>query len=40
VQKESLHFSATLSTCFCRIEGTWGEVVVVAQIVKKINFAV
>jgi hypothetical protein len=48
VQKESLCFSATLSTCFCWIEGAWGEVVVVAvsfcspfeQIVKKLNFAV
>jgi hypothetical protein len=40
--------SATLSTCFCWIEGAWGEAVVVAvsfcspfeQIVKKLNFAV
>jgi hypothetical protein len=48
VQKEYLHFDATLSTCFCWIEGAWGEVVVVAvsfcspfeQIVKKLNFAV
>jgi hypothetical protein len=48
VHKESLHFAATLSTCFCLIEGAWGEVVVVAvsfyspfeQIVKKLNFAV
>jgi hypothetical protein len=48
VQKESLHFAATLSTCFCWIEGAWGEVVVVPmsfcspfeQIVKKLNFAV
>jgi hypothetical protein len=40
VQKESLHFATALSTCFCRIEGAWGEAVVVAQIVKKINFAV
>jgi hypothetical protein len=48
VQKESLHFAATLSTCFCWIEGVGGEVVVVAvsfcspseQIVKKLNFAV
>jgi hypothetical protein len=38
--------SATLSTCFCWIEGAWGEAVVVAmsfcspfeQIVKKLNF--
>jgi hypothetical protein len=48
VQKESLHFVATLSTCFCLIEGAWGKAVVVAvsfcspfeQIVKKLNFAV
>jgi hypothetical protein len=48
VQKESLRFAATLSTCFCWIEGAWGEVVVVPmsfcspfeQIVKKLNFAV
>jgi hypothetical protein len=48
VHKESLCFDATLSTCFCWIEGAWGEVVVVAmsfcspveQIVKKVNFAV
>jgi hypothetical protein len=48
VQKESLRFVATLSTCFCWIEGAWGEVVVVVvsfcspfeQIVKKLNFAV
>jgi hypothetical protein len=48
VQKESLRFSATLSTCFCWIEGGWGEVVVVTvslcshfeEIVKKLNFAV
>jgi hypothetical protein len=48
VQKESLCFAATLSTCFCWIEGAWGEAVVVAvsfcspfeQIVKKLNFAV
>jgi hypothetical protein len=41
-------FAATLSTCFCWIEGAWGEAVVVAvsfcspfeQIVKKLNFAV
>jgi hypothetical protein len=41
-------FVATLSTCFCWIEGAWGEAVVVAmflcspfeQIVKKLNFAV
>ena len=39
---------ATLSTCFCWIEGAGGDVVVVAvslcssfeQIVKKLNFAV
>jgi hypothetical protein len=48
VQKESLCFAATLSTCFCWIEGAGGEAVVVAvslcspfeQIVKKLNFAV
>jgi hypothetical protein len=48
VHKESLCFAATLSTCFCWIEGAWGEVVVVAvsfcspfeQIVKKLNFVV
>jgi hypothetical protein len=48
VQKESLCFAATLSTCFCLIEGAWGEAVVVVvsfcspfeQIVKKLNFAV
>jgi hypothetical protein len=48
VQKEYLRFVTTLSTCFCWIEGAWGEVVVVAvsfcspfeQIVKKLNFAV
>jgi hypothetical protein len=48
VQKEYLCFAATLSTCFCWIEGALGEVVVVAvsfcspfeQIVKKLNFAV
>jgi hypothetical protein len=48
VQKEYFHFSTTLSTYFCWIEGAWGEVVVVAmsfcspfeQIVKKLNFAV
>jgi hypothetical protein len=48
VQKESLRFATTLSTCFCWIEGAWGEAVVVAvsfcspfeQIVKKLNFAV
>jgi hypothetical protein len=42
------HFVAALSTCFCWIEGAWGEAVVVAvsfcspfeQIVKKLNFAV
>jgi hypothetical protein len=47
-KKESFHFVATLSTCFCLIEGAWGEAVVVAvslcspfeQIVKKLNFAV
>jgi hypothetical protein len=41
-------FVATLLTCFCWIEGAWGEAVVVAvsfcspfeQIVKKMNFAV
>jgi hypothetical protein len=48
VQKESLLFAATLSTCFYWIEGAWGEAVVVAvslcspfeQIVKKLNFVV
>jgi hypothetical protein len=48
VQKESLCFAATLSTCFCWIEGAGGEAVVVVvsfcspfeQIVKKLNFAV
>jgi hypothetical protein len=48
VQKESLCFSATLSTYFCWIEGAGGEAVVVAvsfcslfeQFVKKLNFAV
>jgi hypothetical protein len=41
-------FAATLSTCFCWIEGAGGEGIVVAmslcspfkQIVKKLNFAV
>jgi hypothetical protein len=48
VQKESFRFAATLSTCFCWIEGVWGESVVVAvslcspfeQIVKKLNCVV
>jgi hypothetical protein len=48
VQKEYLRFVATLSTCFCWIEGARGEAIVVAvslcspfeQIVKKLNFAV
>jgi hypothetical protein len=48
VKKEYFLFAATLSTCFCWIEGARGEVVVVAvsfcfrfeQIVKKLNFAV
>jgi hypothetical protein len=48
VQKESLCFSATLSTYFCWIEGAWDEVVVVAlsfcspfeQIMKKLNFEI
>jgi hypothetical protein len=48
VHKEFLFFAATLSTCFCWIEGAGGETVVVAmsfcspfeQIVKKMNFAV
>jgi hypothetical protein len=48
VQKESLRFDAAFLTCFCWIEGAWGEAVVVAvsfyspfeQIVKKLNFAV
>jgi hypothetical protein len=48
VQKESFHFAATFSTCFCLIEGASGEAVVVTvsfcshfeQIVKKLNFAV
>jgi hypothetical protein len=48
VQKESLCFATTLSTCFYWIEGAAGETVVVAmsfcspfeQIVKTLNFAV
>jgi hypothetical protein len=46
VQKESLHFVAILSTCFCWIEGAWTEVAVVffcsrfEQTVKKLNFVV
>jgi hypothetical protein len=48
VQKESLHFSSALSTCFCWIGGYWGKPVVVAvsfcspleQIVKKLNFSI
>jgi hypothetical protein len=48
VQKESLHFVAVLSTCFCWIEGALAEAVVVAvsfcspfeQIVEKMNFVV
>jgi hypothetical protein len=48
VQKKYFHFVATFSTCFCLIEGAWGEAVVVAvsfcspfeQIVKKLNFLV
>jgi hypothetical protein len=48
VQKEFFCFVATLSTCFCWIEGAGGETVVVAmsfcspfeQIVKKLNFVV
>jgi hypothetical protein len=48
VHKEYLCFVATLSTCFCWIEGAWGETVVVAvsfcspfeQIVKTLNFVV
>ena len=48
VQKESLHFAAALSTCFCWIEGVVAEAVVAAvsfcspfeQIVEKMNFLV
>jgi hypothetical protein len=48
VQKESSCFAATLSTCFCWIEGAWAEAVVAAvsfcspfeQIVEKMNFVV
>jgi hypothetical protein len=48
VQKEFFLFVANLSTCFCLIEGAWGEAVVFAvsfnspfeQIVKKLNFGV
>jgi hypothetical protein len=48
VQKESLCFDATLSTCFYWIEGALAEAVVAAvsfcspfeQIVEKINFLV
>jgi hypothetical protein len=48
VQKESSCFAATLSTCFCWIEGALAEAVVVAvsfcspfeQIVEKMNFLV
>jgi hypothetical protein len=48
VQKESVCFVATLSTCFCLIECAWREAVVVVvsfcspfeQIIKKLNFAV
>jgi hypothetical protein len=48
VQKESLCFVVTLSTCFWWIEGVWVEAVVVAvsfcspfeQIVEKMNFVV
>jgi hypothetical protein len=48
VKKGSLCFSTTLLTCFCWIEGAWGEAVVVPvsfcspfeQIVKKLNFVV
>jgi hypothetical protein len=48
VKKEYFFLVATLSTCFCWIEGAWGEAVVVAMylcshfehIVKKLNFVV
>jgi hypothetical protein len=48
VQKESSCFAATLSTCFCWIEGALAEAVVDAvsfcspfeQIVEKMNFLV
>jgi hypothetical protein len=48
VKKKYLHFYAALLTCFCWIEGSWGEAVVVAvsfsspfeEIVKKLNFAI
>jgi hypothetical protein len=48
VQKEYSCFAATLSTCFCWIEGAWAEAVVAAvsfcspfeQIVEKMNFVV
>jgi hypothetical protein len=48
VKKEYFLFATTFSTCFCWIEGAWGEAVVVAvsfyshfeQIVKKLNFAI
>jgi hypothetical protein len=48
VEKESLHFVATFSTCFCLIEGAWGEAVLVVvsfcspfeHIVKKLYFSV
>jgi hypothetical protein len=48
VQKESSCFAATLSTCFCWIEGALAEAVVATvsfcspfeQIVEKMNFLV
>jgi hypothetical protein len=48
VWKESLHFSTTLSTCFCWIEGAWGKAIEAAvsfyspfeQSVKKLYFVV
>jgi hypothetical protein len=48
VQKESVYFAATLSTCFCWIEGALVEVMVAAvsfyspfeQIVEKMYFVV
>jgi hypothetical protein len=48
VQKEYLCFAATLSTCFCWIEGAWAEAVVAVvsfcspfeQILEKMNFVV
>jgi hypothetical protein len=48
VQKESLCFAATLSTCFWWLEGAWAKALVVTvsfcspfeQIVEKMNFVV